>query len=126
MRVTPTSSEHEFVLGEHTRLVVPVEQAKPFGGPAAPRQAAWIVEQDQPKGLADLEQLLDSPRSGLPVSMRTRPRWARNATRLSWSTESCSGKLPWSMTRAASSASPCSSSASARYPILYGQATRMP
>jgi hypothetical protein len=75
MRVTSTSGERELVGGEHTRLVVPVEQSKAFGGPAAPRHVAWIVEQDRPKGLAHLAQLLDS-RSGLPVSMRTRARWA--------------------------------------------------
>ena len=61
MRVTPTSGERELVVGEHARLVVPIETAKAFGGPAAPRHVAWIVEQDQPNGLADLEQLLDSP-----------------------------------------------------------------
>ena len=61
MRVTPTSGERELVGGERTRLVVPIEQAKAFGGPAAPPHVAWIVEQDQPKGLAHLAQLLDSP-----------------------------------------------------------------
>ena len=61
MRVTPTSGEHELLLSERTRLVVAVETSKAFGGPAAPRHVAWIVEQDQPKGLADLAQLLDSP-----------------------------------------------------------------
>src|SRR5215831_11634959 len=61
MRVTPASGDRELVGGEHTRLVVPVEQAKAFGGPAAPRYVAWIVEHDQPKGLADLAQLLDAP-----------------------------------------------------------------
>ena len=43
-----------------------------------------------------------------------------------WSTGSCSGKSPWSITRAASSASPCSRSACARKPTLYGQAMSMP
>ena len=61
MRVTPTSSEREFFLGERTRFVVPVEQSKAFGGPAAPRQVAWIVEEDEPSDLANLEQILDSP-----------------------------------------------------------------
>jgi hypothetical protein len=60
-RVTPTSSERELLGGERARLVVPVEESKAFGGPAAPRHAAWIIEGDQPNGLADLQQLLDSP-----------------------------------------------------------------
>ena len=61
MRVTPTSSERELLVGERTRFVVSVEKSKAFGGPAAPGHAAWIVEGDEPSGLADLEQLLDSP-----------------------------------------------------------------
>ena len=75
MRGTPPSSERELFVGERTRLVMPVEKAKAFGSVAAPGRVAWIVEVDEPKGLADLEQLLDS-RSGLPVSMRRRPRKA--------------------------------------------------
>ena len=61
VRVTPPSSERELLVGERTRFVVSVEKSKAFGGPAAPGHAAWIVEGDQPNGLADLEQLLDSP-----------------------------------------------------------------
>ena len=60
MRVTPPSSEGE-LLCERTRFVVPVEKSEAFGGPAPPRQAAWIVEADRPNRLANLEQLLDSP-----------------------------------------------------------------
>jgi hypothetical protein len=60
MRVTPASSERELLIGERTRFVVPVETPKAFGGQATPRHAAWIVEADEPSGLADLEQLLDS------------------------------------------------------------------
>jgi hypothetical protein len=61
LRVAPASGDRELVGGEPTRLVVAVEQAKAFGGPAAPPHVAWIVEQDQPKGLAHLAQLLDAP-----------------------------------------------------------------
>ena len=60
MRVTPASSERELFVGERMRFVVPVEESQAFGGPAAPGLAAWIVELNQPKGLADLEELLDS------------------------------------------------------------------
>jgi hypothetical protein len=61
VRVTPASSERELLFGECTRFVVSVEESKASGGPAAPRHAAWIVVGEQPSGLADLEQLLDSP-----------------------------------------------------------------
>ena len=61
MRVTPASSERELFVGERMRLVVPVEESQAFGGPCCARAAAWIVERNQPKGLADLEQILDSP-----------------------------------------------------------------
>ena len=61
MRVTPTSSDRELLLGERARFVVSVEQPKAFGRPAAPRHAAWIIQGDEANGLADLEQLLDSP-----------------------------------------------------------------
>ena len=61
MRVTPPSSERELLLGERTRFLVPVEESKAFGGPAAPGHAAWIVVGEKPSGLANLEQLLDSP-----------------------------------------------------------------
>jgi hypothetical protein len=61
VRVTPPSSEREFFLGERTRFVVSVESSEAFGGPAAPEHAAWIVVGEQPSGLANLEQLLDSP-----------------------------------------------------------------
>ena len=61
LRVTPPSSEHELFLGEHARLVVPAKHSKALGGPAPPRHAARIVAGDQPNGLANLQQLLDSP-----------------------------------------------------------------
>src|SRR5262249_14904777 len=61
VRVTPTSSEREFFGHERTRFVVPLEESKAFGGPSAPRDAAWIIEGDEPDGLAHLEQLVDSP-----------------------------------------------------------------
>src|SRR5262249_9314123 len=61
VRVTPTSREHKFFVDQRTRLVVAVEESKAFGGPAPPRHTAWIVEGDEPNGLAALEQLLDSP-----------------------------------------------------------------
>ena len=61
MRVTPTSSERELFVCERTRFLVSVEQSEAFGGPAAPRHAAWIVEGDEPSGLANLEQILDAP-----------------------------------------------------------------
>ena len=40
---------------ERTRFVLPAETSNAFGGPSAPRHAAWIVEGDQPNGLANLE-----------------------------------------------------------------------
>src|SRR5918995_543248 len=61
MRVTPTSSECELLVGERTRFVVSVEKSKPFGSPAAPGHTAWIVEGEPPNGLPDLEQLVDPP-----------------------------------------------------------------
>src|SRR5262249_3840132 len=44
LRVTPASGERELFGCERSRLVVPIEQPKAFGGPAAPRHGAWIVE----------------------------------------------------------------------------------
>src|SRR5262249_36019172 len=61
LRVTPPPGERELFGGEPTRLVVPIQQSKALGGPAAPRHVAWIVKQDQPKGLAHPAQLLDAP-----------------------------------------------------------------
>jgi hypothetical protein len=57
----PTSRERELFVGERARLVVAVEQSQAFGGQAAPGHAAWVVVRNQTNGLADLEQLLDSP-----------------------------------------------------------------
>ena len=73
MRVTPTSRERELLVGERARFVVPAQQSKTFGGPAAPRLAGWVVERNESKRLADLEQPLDSPLV-VPVSMRRRAR----------------------------------------------------
>src|SRR5262245_60547491 len=44
LRVTPAAGERELFGGERTRLVVPIEQPKAFGGPAAPWRAPGIVE----------------------------------------------------------------------------------
>ena len=59
MGSTPTSCERELLVGERTRFLVPVKQSKTLGGPASPRNAAWIVQWDEPNGLANLKQLRD-------------------------------------------------------------------
>jgi hypothetical protein len=55
-----TSGKRELFIGERTRFVPSVEKPEAFGGPAAPRQGARIVDREEPNRRADLEQVLDS------------------------------------------------------------------
>ena len=70
-RVTPASSERQLLLGERTRFVVPGRDIGGLRRPSCATARCLDCRADEPSGLADLEQLLDSPLGASDLDAQT-------------------------------------------------------